>query len=86
MELVEFPCFLTTKKLVYLIDSTLLRPFFVRNKQKEIVGMDLQCEWHNDKKGVRMINRYFKRGDKVVYQDLDISSSDEEEEEDQNEM
>jgi hypothetical protein len=34
----DFPGFLTIKRLVYMIDGSLFRPFFVRNAKGEIIG------------------------------------------------
>jgi hypothetical protein len=34
----DFPAFLTIKRLVYMIDGSLSKPFFVRNAKKEIIG------------------------------------------------
>jgi hypothetical protein len=36
----NFPAFLTVKRLVYMIDASLNRPFFARNMKKEIIGLD----------------------------------------------
>ena len=58
----DFPAFLTIKRLVYMIDGSLRRPFFARNLKNEIIGLDSQAEWHNEQKGVMMINNYFKAG------------------------
>ena len=44
----DFPAFLTIKRLVYMIDGSLRRPFFARNLKNEIIGLDSQAEWHNE--------------------------------------
>ena len=44
----DFPAFLTIKRLVYMIDASLRRPFFARNMKNEIIGLDSQAEWHNE--------------------------------------
>lgn len=36
----NFPAFLTIKRLVYMIDASLHRPFFARNMKNEIIGLD----------------------------------------------
>jgi len=56
----DFPAFLTIKRLVFMIDGSLGRPFFARNMRNEIIGLDSQAEWHNEQKGVLMINNYYK--------------------------
>jgi hypothetical protein len=44
----DFPAFLTIKRLVFMIDGSLGRPFFARNMRNEIIGLDSQAEWHNE--------------------------------------
>ena len=57
----HFPCFLTVKKLIYMLDASLSYPFFSRNKDGQIYGMDSSTEWHNENKhGTFMINQYHK--------------------------
>lgn len=57
----HFPCFLTIKKLIYMIDASLYYPFFSRSMDGKIYGMDSSTEWHNEtKQGVFMINQYHK--------------------------
>jgi hypothetical protein len=57
----NFPCFLTIKKIIYMIDGSLNYPFFSRNCYGEIYGMDSNIEWHNEsKQGAFMINQYHK--------------------------
>ena len=81
----DFPAFLTIKRLVYMIDGSLRRPFFARNLKNEIIGLDSQAEWHNEQKGVMMINNYFKGGaaepktkqDDDIDKFMNLSSSDE---------
>lgn len=36
----DFPAFLTIKRLVFMIDASLNRPFFARNIKNEIIGLD----------------------------------------------
>ena len=61
----DFPVFLTVKRIVYMIDASIFRPFFSRNQQNQIIGLDQAAEWHNEQKGVIMINNYYKRGDHI---------------------
>ena len=61
----DFPAFLTIKRLVYMIDASVRRPFFARNIKNEIIGLESQAEWHNEQKGVLMINNYFKMGNEI---------------------
>ena len=87
----HFPLFLTVRRLLYMVDASLVRPFFVRNAQREIVGLDANAEWHNEAKGVMMINHYHKEGARDLNKRLkegkvDLESSDEEQvDENQNE-
>lgn len=56
-----YPCFLTVKKLVYMIDGSLACPFFARNSDGSIFGSQHTTEWHNESKnGAFMINWYIK--------------------------
>ncbi len=56
----EFPLFLTIRRLIFMIDGCFRRSFFVRNMKGEIVGQNSSSQWHNENKGVMLINRYFK--------------------------
>ena len=56
----HFPLFVTIKRLIYMLDASLDHPFFSRAVDGKIVGMDSSVEWHNETKGVFMINHYFK--------------------------
>jgi superfamily I DNA/RNA helicase len=57
----DFPCFLTVKKLIYMLDASLTYPFFSRGVDGRIYGMDSSTEWHNEnKQGTFMINQYYK--------------------------
>lgn len=44
-----------------MIDANLYRPFFLRSNSKDIVGQDAQSTWHNETKGVMMIDKYHKK-------------------------
>lgn len=57
----HFPCFLTVKKLIYMLDASLSHPFFSRSIDGKIYGMDSSTEWHcENKQGTFMINQYHK--------------------------
>lgn len=56
----HFPLFATIKRFIYMIDASLDFSFFSRNVDGQIIGMDSNVEWHNESKGVFMINQYFK--------------------------
>ena len=57
-----FPLFLPVKKLIFMLDASLQYPFFTRDNQGNIIGMDKNLGWHSENKGVMMINKYFKDG------------------------
>lgn len=57
----HFPLFVTVKRLINMLDASLEHPFFSRNAEGNIVGMESNVEWHNESKGVFMINQYFKQ-------------------------
>ena len=42
-----------------MIDATLKKPFFIR-KNKDILEEDTKATWHNERKGVMMIQNYYK--------------------------
>lgn len=42
-----------------MIDGALPRPFFIRSKNT-IVGEDSKASWHNERKGVMMIENYYR--------------------------
>lgn len=52
----SFPLFLTIRRLLLMIDGTLKKPFFSRNETGEIIGLEGNAEWHNESRGVMMIN------------------------------
>ena len=56
----EFPLFLTVRRLLFMVDGCFARSFFVRNAKGESVGQTSASQWHNENKGVMLINRYFK--------------------------
>jgi len=42
-----------------LIDGILLKPFFIRSKNT-VIGQDAKSAWHNERKGVMMIENYYR--------------------------
>ena len=64
----HFPLFSTVKKLIYMLDATLNYSFFSRDYQNNIIGLDSNLGWHNESKGVMMINHYYKEN--IAYDDL----------------
>ena len=44
-----------------MLDASMDHSFFFRNQDGKIVGMDSNVQWHNESKGVFMINQYFKK-------------------------
>ena len=44
-----------------MLDASLQSSFFSRNAEGGIVGMDSGVEWHNENRGVFMINQYYKQ-------------------------
>lgn len=65
-----------------LIDGVLPKPFFIRNKNT-IIEQDSKASWHNERKGVMMIENYYRGEEKeeVDVEDIEeeINYSDEEE-------
>lgn len=44
-----------------MIDGTLKKPFFLRSKDNRIMGKESKAAWHNEEKGVIMIENYYKK-------------------------
>lgn len=65
----QFPLFLTVRRLLLMIDGTTHRPFFARNPKGEIIGLEGNAEWHNEIRGVMMINTMHK-----ITDDSDVSA------------
>lgn len=57
----DYPGFFTVKSYIMMIDGVLAKPFFIRNKASSNTE-DSKASWHNERKGVMMIENYF-RGD-----------------------
>ena len=78
----DYPGFFTVKSYLMLIDGVLSKPFFIRSK-KVMGEEESKASWHNERKGVMMIENYF-RGEEKDEVDVDkieeeINYSDEEE-------
>lgn len=58
----DYPGFFTVKSYIMMIDGTLQKPFFIRNKgSNEILEQNSsKAAWHNEQKGVMMIENYYK--------------------------
>lgn len=52
----HFPLFLTVKQLLFMLDASLYDSFFFRDAQNKVVGMENNLTWHNENKGMFMIN------------------------------
>ena len=52
--------FLTVKQLLHMLDASLYESFFYRDAENKVVGMDNNLTWHNENKGLFMINQQFK--------------------------
>jgi len=53
----HFPLFLTVKQLLFMLDASLYDSFFFRDSQNKVVGMENNLTWHNENKGLFMINQ-----------------------------
>jgi hypothetical protein len=52
----HFPLFVTVRRLIYMLDASLDNSFFSRNFEGQIIGMESGVQWHNENRGVFMIN------------------------------
>lgn len=43
-----------------MVDACLNYSFFSRDNNNNIIGLDSNLGWHNESKGVMMINHYYK--------------------------
>jgi hypothetical protein len=64
----DFPLFLTVKRLLYMLDASTDFPFFARDSQGKMIGMDTNVQWHNESGGVLMINQYYKQTNELDQQ------------------
>ena len=56
----HFPLFVTVKQLLYMYDASLTWSFFSRDSKNNLIGMSSNLTWHNENKGLFMINSEFK--------------------------
>jgi len=56
----NFPMFATVKQLLYMLDASLYRPFFCRDADNKVISMESNLSWHNENKGLYMINAQHK--------------------------
>lgn len=56
----DFPLFATVRKIVFMVDAAMKRPFFSRNKEGNVIGSNSKFQWHNELKGALMINKEYK--------------------------
>lgn len=55
----DYPGFFTVKSFIMMIDATLKKPFFIR-KKNDTLEEDSKASWHNERKGVMMIENYYR--------------------------
>ena len=56
----DYPGFFTIKSFIMMLDGTLKKPFFIRKKNEEQEEHESQATWHNERKGVMMIENYHR--------------------------
>jgi hypothetical protein len=56
----HFPLFATVKQLLYMLDASLSNSFFCRDNKNNLIGMSSNLAWHNENKGMFMINSEYK--------------------------
>lgn len=56
----HFPLFVTVKQLLYMYDASLTYSYFQRDRNNNLVGMASNLSWHNENKGLFMINSQHK--------------------------
>ena len=59
----DYPGFFTIKSFIIMLDGTLKKPFFIRQKEEK-TDQQSQATWHNEKKGVMMIENYHRNSEK----------------------
>lgn len=52
----HFPLFITVKQLLFMLDASLNYSFFTRDKSNKVVCLENNLTWHNENKGLFMIN------------------------------
>lgn len=65
----DYPGFFTVKSYIMMIDGTLPKPFFIRSNNV-VISEDSKASWHNERKGVMMIENYYRgEEEEKVYMD-----------------
>lgn len=67
----DYPGFFTVRSFIMMIDGSLQKPFFIRNKNI-VLDQDSKAAWHNEKKGVMLIENYYRREEDEVPDEEDI--------------
>lgn len=75
----DFPLFFTVRRLVFMIDASLRRPFFARDINGRVIGAGSNFEWHNEYKGSLKISKDYKNVIKKNHQMSESDDSDEDE-------
>ena len=77
----DFPLFVTVRKVIFMVDAAMKRPFFARDRNGDVIGSNTKFQWHNELKGALMINKQFKlqRQTEDIGK-IEVSSSDSDEE------
>ena len=58
----DYPGFFTVKSYILMLDATLKKPFFIRQNNNTESEENTKATWHNERKGVMMIENYHRRG------------------------
>ncbi|OMJ83259.1 hypothetical protein SteCoe_15847 [Stentor coeruleus] len=74
----DFPLFYTVRRLIFMIDASLRRPFFARDINGKVIGAGTNFEWHNEYKGSLKISKDYKMHVRRNHQLSDSDESDEE--------
>jgi tetratricopeptide (TPR) repeat protein len=75
----DFPLFFTVRRLIFMVDASLRRPFFARDMSGKIIGAGTNFEWHNEHKGYLKISKDYKNQIKKSHELSDSSDSDSDE-------
>lgn len=77
----DFPLFVTVRKVIFMVDAAMKRPFFARDHDCNVIGSNSKFQWHNELKGALVINKEFKQQRQTEdIGKIEISSSDSDEE------
>ena len=75
----DFPLFFTVRRLVFVVDASLRRPFFARDIMGRVIGSGTNFEWHNEYKGSLRISKDYKNHLRKTHQFAEASDSDSDE-------